>query len=91
MKKQRELKEVQKEPTFEIEPSQESFSEENIVEQEFEKPEKEIKKQSRMVEVVLVSSSYVVFNSGNGTNGFIEKSKLNEKNKNPNIGDYIEI
>jgi len=91
MKRQRGLKEVQKEPSFEIEPPQESFSEENIVEKEFENPEKKIKKQSRMVEVVLVSSNYVVFDSGNGTNGFIEKSRLDGKNKNPKIGDYIEI
>lgn len=43
----------------------------------------------RKFKIVLVASDYVVFDVGNGTNGFIEK--INLINRCPAIDDIIEI
>lgn len=87
MKKRKEPVVPETEQEFEL--SQESFSEEEdfvVVEKnESDEPEEQPKKKFK---VVLVSSSYVVYDF-NGTNSFIEKSKID--NKNPHIGDFIEI
>lgn len=89
MKKRKEpIVPLEQEQKFEL--SQESFSDEEdfevAQENESEKPEKQPKKRS--FKVVLVAKDYVVYDF-NGTNSFIERSKID--NKNPTIGDYIEI